>query len=100
MFSKSDLKESMASKKFLFAVFAVSISFLFALLAAWTLTEMKSMFETFTGVVEFVVSAYLIGNVTNKAVLGFHSNKSEKNIDNLDKGVEKIFKKFPPEPKK
>jgi hypothetical protein len=28
------------------------------------------------------------------------SNKSEKNIDNLDKGVEKMFKKFPPEPKK
>ena len=26
------------------------------------------------------------------------SNKSEKNIDNLDKGVEKMFKKFPPEP--
>ena len=24
------------------------------------------------------------------------SNKSEKNIDNLDKGVEKMFKKFPP----
>ena len=28
------------------------------------------------------------------------SNKSEKNIANLDKGVEKMFKKFPPEPKK
>jgi hypothetical protein len=28
------------------------------------------------------------------------SNKSEKNIDNLDKGVEKMFKKFPPEPPK
>ena len=27
-------------------------------------------------------------------------NKSEKNIDNLDKGVEKMFKKFPPEPPK
>jgi hypothetical protein len=25
------------------------------------------------------------------------SDKSEKNIDNLDKGVEKMFKKFPPE---
>jgi hypothetical protein len=28
------------------------------------------------------------------------SNKSEKNIDNLDKGVEKMFKKFPPEASK
>jgi len=28
------------------------------------------------------------------------STKSEKNIDNLNKGVEKMFKKFPPEPKK
>lgn len=28
------------------------------------------------------------------------SNKSEKNIDNLDKGVDRMFKKFPPEPKK
>jgi hypothetical protein len=28
------------------------------------------------------------------------SNKSEKNIDNLDKGVEKMFKKFPPDPSK
>jgi hypothetical protein len=28
------------------------------------------------------------------------STKSEKNIDNLDKGVEKMFKKFPPEAKK
>lgn len=28
------------------------------------------------------------------------SNKSEKNIENLDKGVEKMFSKFPPEPKK
>jgi hypothetical protein len=28
------------------------------------------------------------------------SNKSEKNIENLDKGVEKMFQKFPPEPSK
>jgi len=28
------------------------------------------------------------------------SNKSEKNIDNLDKGVEKMFKQFPPDPSK
>ena len=28
------------------------------------------------------------------------SNKSEKNIDNLDKGVEKMFKKCPPEASK
>jgi hypothetical protein len=28
------------------------------------------------------------------------SHKSEKNIENLDEGVEKMFKKFPPEPKK
>jgi len=28
------------------------------------------------------------------------STKSEKNIDNLNNGVEKMFKKFPPEPKK
>jgi hypothetical protein len=28
------------------------------------------------------------------------SNKSEKNIDNLDKGVEKMFKKFPPDSSK
>ena len=28
------------------------------------------------------------------------SNKSEKNIDSLDKGVEKMFKKFPPDPSK
>jgi uncharacterized protein DUF4136 len=28
------------------------------------------------------------------------SNNSEKNIDNLDKGVEKMFKNFPPERKK
>jgi hypothetical protein len=28
------------------------------------------------------------------------SNKSEKNIDNLDKGVEKMFEKFPPESSK
>jgi Domain of unknown function (DUF4136) len=27
------------------------------------------------------------------------SNKSEKNIKNLDKGVEKLFQHFPPEPK-
>jgi len=28
------------------------------------------------------------------------SDKSEKNIDNLDKGVVKMFKKFPPDPSK
>lgn len=28
------------------------------------------------------------------------SNNSNKNIQNLDKGVEKLFKQFPPEPKK
>jgi hypothetical protein len=28
------------------------------------------------------------------------SNNSDKNIKNLDKGVEKMFKKFPPESQK
>jgi uncharacterized protein DUF4136 len=28
------------------------------------------------------------------------SNKSEKNIDNLDKGIDKMFKKFPPAPRR
>jgi Domain of unknown function (DUF4136) len=28
------------------------------------------------------------------------SNKSDKNINNLDKGVEKMFKQFPPDPSK
>jgi hypothetical protein len=28
------------------------------------------------------------------------SNNSDKNIKNLDKGVEKMFKNFPPGPKK
>jgi nitrogen fixation protein FixH len=64
------LKESITSKKFWFAMFAILIGFGFAIVAAVKLTEMKSMFETFTGLIEFVTATYLTGNVANKWVVG------------------------------
>lgn len=73
----SKLKESIASKKLLFSLFSVGIGFLFAVIAATKLPELKSMFETFTGLVEFICASYLGGNVLNKYVLGNSKNKAK-----------------------
>lgn len=83
---KESLKESVASKKFWFAVLAIGAGFVFAILAAWKLTEMKSMYDGFTGLVEFVVAAYLSGNIANKWVVGKHmgDNKKKKKKGDAD----------------
>jgi len=71
------LKESAASKKFWFAVMAVVAGFVFALLAC-KLVLLKEMYSSFTGLLEFITSAYLVGNVANKFVLGNASKKKKK----------------------
>jgi len=58
------------SKKFWFAVGVVAVAFLYAVLAATHLPALKAMFETFSGILEFVTVAYLTGNVANKWVAG------------------------------
>ena len=68
------MKESISSKKLWFAVGSVLIAFVYALLAASKLPELKPMFETFTGVLEFIAAAYLTGNIANKWVVGRMEN--------------------------
>ena len=70
---RQSLKESIASKKLWFAVAAILFSLGFAFLAAVKFIEMKSMYESFNGLIEFVVAAYLSGNVANKFIVGKHA---------------------------
>lgn len=79
-----NLKESIASKKFWFAVMAVIVGFIYAVLGASKLKEMQGMYSTFTGLVEFVVAAYLTGNVANKVALGWASKKGPKKAKPVD----------------
>jgi len=67
---QQSFKESIASKKFWFAIIAVLFSLGFAFLAAIKFAEMKSMYESFNGLVEFVVATYVGGNVLNKYIVG------------------------------
>jgi hypothetical protein len=78
MLGPTPLKENVSSKKFIFAIFAVLICFGYALLAATKVIELKSMFDAFTGLVEFVVAAYLAGNVGNKIAVGWSLKKKKK----------------------
>jgi hypothetical protein len=60
------LKESISSKKFWFSIFALLLGFFFTILAATKLSELKSMFDTFVNLIQFIVASYLTGNVANK----------------------------------
>lgn len=62
--------DTITSKKLWFAVGACLLAFVYAVLAAWKLPELKGMFETFTGLLEFVSAAYLTGNLANKWITG------------------------------
>lgn len=62
--------DTLKSKKFWFASGVVIISFIYALLAAIWFPALGGLFETFSGIVEFVTAAYLTGNVANKFVAG------------------------------
>ena len=64
------VKESISSKKLWFAVGSVLIAFVYAVLAASKLPELKGMYDTFTSVLEFIAAAYLTGNIANKWVVG------------------------------
>lgn len=73
------LKESVASKKFWFAVMAIVAGFVFALLAT-RMPVLKELYGAFTGLLEFITSAYLVGNVANKFVLGNAAKKNKKKV--------------------
>lgn len=76
---QQSLKESVASKKFWFAVMAIVAGFVFALLATInSLSVLKELYSSFTGLLEFITSAYLVGNVANKFVLGNAAKKKKK----------------------
>ena len=64
------MRDGYGSKKFWFAIGVCLLAFVYAVLAATKLTELKPMFETFTGILEFVTGAYLTGNIANKWVAG------------------------------
>lgn len=66
---KSSYKEALSSKKLWFSVFAISIAFVFAFVAAKYVLTMVPMYETFSGTVIAITAAYLTGNVVNKLVL-------------------------------
>jgi xanthine dehydrogenase iron-sulfur cluster and FAD-binding subunit A len=64
------MRESISSKKLWFSVGCVLLAFVYTLLAASKFPEMKSLFDGFTGVLEFIAAAYLTGNIANKWVVG------------------------------
>lgn len=64
------MRDGYGSKKFWFAIGVVAVGFIYAALAATLMPELKPMFETYSGILEFVTGAYLVGNVANKWVAG------------------------------
>lgn len=64
------MRDGYGSKKFWFAIGVVLVGFAYAVLAATIVPELKPMFETYSGILEFVTGAYLVGNVANKWVVG------------------------------
>lgn len=91
------MRDGYGSKKFWFAIGVVVVGFAYAALAATLMPEMKPMFETFSGILEFVTGAYLVGNVANKWVAGkvepvapapkAGTNKQALQADPLDRDV-------------
>lgn len=83
------MRESVSSKKFLFAIGAVLTAFVYAVLAAWCLPALEPMYATFCGILEVVTGAYIVGNVGNKWVLGRVGAPSVKKkaepVDPLDR---------------
>ncbi len=75
------------SKKFWFAVGIVAVAFSYAVLAASSLPALKPMFETFSGILEFVTVAYLTGNVASKWVAGKAGITAKKAASVAKKGV-------------
>lgn len=63
------MHDTWKSKKLWFAVFAIGLAFLFPVLAAWRLPEMGEYYKDFKDFLEFIVGAYLSGNVANKLVI-------------------------------
>lgn len=68
---KNDLKESVASKKLWFSVFAVMIGFVFGVLVG--IFKWDNSYSTFTGLLEFVTATYLTGNIASRAVSAYHA---------------------------
>lgn len=64
------MRDGIGSKKFWFAIGVCLLAFVYAIIAAFKLPELKTMFDTFTGILEFVTGAYLTGNIANKWVSG------------------------------
>lgn len=71
------MKDGYGSKKFWFAIGVVGIGFTYSVMAATRFPEMRSIFDTFAGILEFVTAAYLTGNVANKFVAGKWGGSSE-----------------------
>lgn len=86
------MRDGYGSKKFWFAIGVCLLGFVYCLIAVHT-TELKGMFDGFTGLLEFVTGAYLTGNIANKWVVGKAESDMAKVVppakpkDPLDKDV-------------
>jgi hypothetical protein len=62
------LHDTYLSKKFLFSIGAVVVTFAFCVLGATVVPGLKEYFNGFTGCLEFIVGAYVGGNLGNKLI--------------------------------
>lgn len=69
------------SKKFWFVVGAVLVAFAFAALAGSVAPEMRPMYDSFLGFLEFSTGGYVFGNLVNKLVVGRIVKKAAEAID-------------------
>lgn len=63
------MEDGLSSKKFWFSIGVVLLAFVYALLAASSYPALEGMFGVFTGFLEVVTGAYLIGNLGNKYIV-------------------------------
>lgn len=85
------MQDGPGSKKFLFSIGVCLLAFIYTLLAATKLPELKGLIDAFTGLLEFVTGAYLTGNIANKFVAGREERLAAKAApakpDPLDKDI-------------
>lgn len=74
------MEDTLSSKKLWFSVGAVILTFIYCILAATKIPGLQESLSGFTGLLEFVVGAYLSGNVLNKAVATVAAKSSVSTI--------------------
>jgi 4-hydroxybenzoate polyprenyltransferase len=83
------MEDTLTSKKLWFCVGAVVLTFIYCVLAATKMPGLKEQLSGFTGLLEFVVGAFLTGSLVNKGVVVAANKLAPKAAVKLPEGAAK-----------